>query len=309
MRHPLRTFARLATLSLASLLLATTMARAGEETWESRLRAELDGVEAATKELDGVKADRTLPLEKRIEKLHERLAALEKAREMPTAPVDVETEGAASRLQILSQAVVRLGARLRAIKRHDRPPAVTPSKPAPPPAPEEGTPAEKDEPEDEDEVVWPEELRAKATASVDYTSTGTWAYRVPYPTWYDRQEYRLDGYEGRLHLSLRLEGLVEQVKHADVVLFVVGNTGPFRFQTPPRYVVEWPARHRHMWNGALKTFGNYDTWYQDVRPRWGGRVRKRVLRPRVEAWVSRVVTQDGREITFLVPPDRKDEER
>jgi hypothetical protein len=277
-----------------ALLTSTAFAN---DSWEDRLRTEMDKAEATAAELDGEKAVRSAPLEDRVEALHARVAVLEKARGMEAPPLAVRSEEASSRLQVLTKAVIGLSARLRKVKRHDSPPAVTPSKPEPPPT----TPAPEKAEEPPELVEWPETLTVNATASVDYTSVGEWAYRMLYPTLYDRPEYRLVGYEGRVHFSLRLVGLKEEVRSVDVVLVVTRGTGPFKFSEPPRYELRWRARHRHMWNGALKQLVNYDTWSQDVPPRWGGFWGKSVLRPSVFAYVTKLTTKDGRVVTFEEP--------
>ncbi len=279
------------------VLAVLTSTASANDSWEDRLRKEMDKAEAAAAALDGEKAVRSVPLEDRVEALHKRVGVLEKARGIDTPALSVRSEEASSRLQVLTKAVIGLSARLRKVKRHDSPPAVTPSKPAP--GPSTPTPEKTEEPNEP--VEWPETLTVNATASVDYTSVGEWAYRMLYPTIYDRPEYRLVGYEGRLHLSLRLVGLKEEVRSADVVLIVTRGTGPFQFTEPPRYELRWQARHRHMWNGALKQLVNYDTWSQDVQPRWGRYRGKTALRPSVHAYVTQVTTKDGRVVTFEAP--------
>jgi hypothetical protein len=273
-------------------LLATTAF--ANEAWEKRLRVAMDKAEAEAATLDDGKAVKNTPLEARIQALHARVTAMEKARGLPTPALVVESEDASSRLQVLSKAVITLSARLRKVKLHDSPPDVTPSQPTPPA--KGGKAAEPEGP-----VEWPEVLKVNATASVDYESVGEWAYRMLYPTIYDQPEYRLVGYEGRFHFSLRLVGLKEEVRSALIVVIVKGGTSPFRFTEKPRYEFEWKAGNRRMWNGALKQMVNFDTWTQAVTPRWGGFKGKGALRPRVVAYVSELTTKEGRVIEFEVP--------
>jgi len=291
-------------LLVAGLVGVAVRAAVANPAWEKRLREKLETVEDAVAELDGAEADRSAKLDVRILALDARVAAQEKEREIEVVHVTLANKEGMIDLGTRSAAIVQIEGRVRRIKKHDEPPEETPSE-EPTPEPEANE-KEAPPPEGDEEVEWPDELQIAATASVDYTEVGTWLYGAPRETREIVYEYLFTGYEGQLHLAVRLRGLVEQVRSVEFRVFVTGRTGPFRFEKPLAYDIEWKASHRHMWNGAKKNWNAYDQWNQVLPGRWITGPRHKYLRPRVEAWLTRVVTDKGRVIELQLPAKRRE---
>lgn len=288
------------TVAALCVALIATKSAGASPAWEKRLVKKIKEVEKDVKELDAKDAIRDVTIDKRILALDARVAALEKAREMKVVHASVQGKNGLADLSTRSAAIVQIAGRVRRIEKHDHPPEVTPTEKAAPKSPERESPPPKSA-VDEEEVEWPEELQIAATASLDYQEFGEWLYGSTRRSRLLYYQYYHVGYAGNIHFAARLKGLPEQVKSVDFTIFVVGRTGPFQIKKPVRYDIEWRAKHRHMWNGAVRNWHHYDQWTQRVGGVWIRGPRNRNVKPRVEAYATRVVTDKGRVVTFELP--------
>jgi hypothetical protein len=267
----------------------------GDEAWRKRVEAEATKAEQACARLDQATAAKG-DLPTRVRALDERVTALEKAAGIPPGVVLGKDD-----LSSLTQDLVNLGARIKRLAQPaDAPPKPKPL-PKPPPKPE---PAEDAVPPGPTGPQWPTTLTFNGTARMSWEEKGEWILRERwdrfgvYEQW---NEFRMDGYRGTVHFTLRAAGLLRQIRGAELRV-ALKMVHPFHAAAKPyrSYEVSWNAQ-QSLWNGAVRSWLDHDTFEVNVTPRWS--TKPKVTNTRLEAvvHVRSVTTKDGQVVRFQVP--------
>ena len=292
--------ARWAVLGLARCATAV----AAPDPREQRLEALLVALEGLAQRLDGARpargtlGDRLWAVDRRVVALEQRLGL----------PPDTRTGGPG--LDGLLARADRLGHRIKAVMLAKAaaaaPPQTVPQEAlfvAKPPDPQQAAPpvpAAPTGPSAKKDIPWPQTLRFKATGKVPYESTGEWLLGPKHhSSW--APDFLQTGYAGSLSLTLRAEGLLREVKTADLrVVWSVGQ--PFVQGEGGLRVLDmtWKA-DRALNNGSKKTWTTADPLRIAGPYRWIDAPLKAEDAVDVEAHVRSLTLHDGTVFHFVAP--------